>query len=142
MEIMKAIAKLIESDTQSGYVPTYLPRPVLHVKGKEVNGPRSHIKSLTFTDAVEQYGLKLREKDLEIAYERASLNFKGQMRQNFLVLMDRDRDRDFGTHTRPRGGRWSRGGGRGSGGSPSGRGRGGTKRSGDWSESEKKMPKR
>jgi hypothetical protein len=58
MEIMKAIAKLIESDTQSGYVPTYLPRPVLHVKGKEVNGPRSHIKSLTFTDAVEQYCLE------------------------------------------------------------------------------------
>jgi hypothetical protein len=124
LEIMKAIARLVDSDTEVGYVPTYLPRPILHVKGKSASGPRKHIKSLTFTDAIEQYGMRLSSRDLGPSYEKASWNFQGQMRQNFVVLQDRE---ESGGSGRPSGpgstrGTWrgrGRGGGTG-GGTPRG----------------------
>jgi hypothetical protein len=90
LEIMKAIARLVDSETKVGYVPTYLPRPILHVKGKVATGPRRHIRSLTFTDSIEQYGMRLGPRDLSLAYEKAAWNFQGQMRQNFVVLHDRE----------------------------------------------------
>jgi len=125
LEIMKAIARLVDSDKEVGYVPTYLPRPILHVKGKTASGPRRHIKSLTFTDAIEQYGVKLSAKDLGPAYEKASWNFQGQMRQNFVVLQDRE---EMGGPARPSGSGSGRGSwrGRGGGGGGSGTPRGGT----------------
>jgi hypothetical protein len=122
MEIMKAIARLVESDTEVGYVPTYLPRPILHVKGKTASGPRKHIKSLTFTDAIEQYGMRLSSKDLGPAYEKASWNFQGQMRQNFVVLQDREESGGSGRPSGSTRGTWrgrGRGGGTG-GGTPRG----------------------
>jgi hypothetical protein len=96
-EILRAIARKIESKTEVGYVPTYLPRPILHIKAKDEKSapgtsftPRKHIKTLTFADAIEQYGKSLRKVDLHFAYERASWNFQGQMRQNFVVLKDQN----------------------------------------------------
>ena len=96
-EILRAIARKIESKTEVGYVPTYLPRPILHIKAKDEKSapgtsftPRKHIKTLTFADAIEQYGKSLRHEDLHFAYERASWNFQGQMRQNFVVLKDQN----------------------------------------------------
>jgi len=135
IEIMKAIAKIVETDSEIGYVPTYLSRPILHIKEKEGNGgagartPRRHIKSLTFADAIEQYGLRLEEKHLTWAYEKASWNFQGQMRQNFVVLGDRamtgGASGSSGT-SGPSRGAWPRGG-RARGGTP-GMGRGGGKK--------------
>jgi hypothetical protein len=52
--------------------------------------PRKHIKTLTFADAIEQYGKSLRHEDLHFAYEKAAWNFQGQMRQNFVVLKDQN----------------------------------------------------
>ncbi len=82
-EIMRAIGRKIETDTQIGYVPTYLPRPILHIKAKENSemggGGKRHIRSLMFADAVSQYGNKIDFSDLGFAYEKAAHNFEGQM---------------------------------------------------------------
>lgn len=140
LEIMKAIARQIESDTETGYVPTYLPRPILHVKGKSVSGPRRHIRSLTFTDAIEQYGMNLTLKDLGPAYEKAAWNFQGQMRQNFVVLQDRSEEAGGATRTPgPSRGSWR---GRGGGGGASAAPRGGVKRPYEGKSPEGKFQKR
>jgi hypothetical protein len=141
IEIMKVIAKIVESDSEVGYVPTYLSRPILHIKEKEANGagagagartPRRHIKSLTFADAIEQYGLRLEEKHLTWAYEKASWNFQGQMRQNFVVLGDQAMT---GGASGPSRGAWPRGGRARGGGTPE-RGQGGKKRPMEESDTE------
>jgi hypothetical protein len=113
MEIMKAIARKIESETEVGYVPTYLPRPILHIKGREASGPRRHIRSLTFADAIEQYGLNLEQTDLGLAYDKAAWNFQGQMHQNFVVLMDREEMTGGSGHPSTAKGAWRGRGGRG-----------------------------
>jgi len=95
-EIMKAIARRIESDSETAYVPTFLPRPILHIKAKsdrsssEPRGrdPRKHLSSLTFADSIMQYGGLISGSDLEPAYKKAAGNFRGQMRQHFVVLED------------------------------------------------------
>ncbi len=46
------------------------------------------LNSLTFADAVSQYGNKIDFSDLGFAYEKAAHNFEGQMWQNFVVLRD------------------------------------------------------
>ena len=146
LEIMKAIARLIESDSEVGYVPTYLPRPILHVKGKAATGPRRHIKSLTFTDAIEQYGMKLDKNHLGSAYDKAAWNFQGQMRQNFIVLQDRDEAGGATRHPGSTRGTWRGRGGshpspasgaRGSGGPKTGQ-----KRPAEGNEPERKFPKK
>lgn len=156
IEIMKAIAKIIDSDSEVGYVPTYLSRPILHIKEKETNSggsgpgariPRRHIKSLTFADAIEQFGLRLEERHLTWAYEKASWNFQGQMRQNFVVLADRAvATGSAGPSRGPRGtgsGTWARGGGGRGRGMPETRRGGGTKRAHEDPESdEKSAPKK
>ena len=118
-EILRAIARHVDSATEMGYVPTYLPRPILHIKAKEQGsssgptfGPRKHIKTLTFTDAIAQYGRALDDRDLSFAYEKAAWNFQGQMRQNFVVLRDHEEKGHTGSY---------RGAGRGGGGAPRGK---------------------
>ncbi len=89
IDIMKAVARRIESGTETAYVPNFLPRPILHVKAKGPGGePRRHISSLTFADTIMEYGGLLKGGDLASAYKRAGLNFRGQMRQHFVVLED------------------------------------------------------
>jgi hypothetical protein len=146
-EIMKAIARQVETDKEVGYVPTYLPRPILHIKGKEVTGPRKHIRSLTFTDAIEQYGRRVEAGDLRTAYDKAAWNFQGQMRQHFVVLMDKDELSRGSGYSGPSRGAWRGRGGRGSpstdrGRSTGGARGGGTKRASDESVPEGKFQKK
>lgn len=89
MDIMKAIAKRIESATESAYVPNFLSRPILHIKKKAVT-PASQVRSLTFVDAVSQFGGELQRGDLDIAYDKARGHFRGTMRQHFIVFADPD----------------------------------------------------
>jgi hypothetical protein len=114
-EIMRAIGRKIETNTQVGYDPTYLPRPILHIKAKDNSeapgGSRRHIRSLTFADAVSQYGNRLEFSDLGHAYEKAAHNFEGQMRQNFVVLRDKDELHSRGWGARGRGSGTPRGSG-------------------------------
>jgi uncharacterized membrane protein YgcG len=99
IEIMKTIARRIESSTETAYVPTFLPRPIMHIKAKSdrsesgtrgKHDPRRHIGSLTFADSIMQYGGLISGNDLEPAYKKAAGNFRGQMRQHFVVLEDSD----------------------------------------------------
>jgi len=85
IDIMKAIARRIESNVQSAYVPNFLPRPILHIKAIDT---RRHISSLTFSDAVKEYGGLIKGSNLAPAYKRAGGNFRDQMRQHFVVLED------------------------------------------------------
>lgn len=89
MDIMKAIASKIETDTEVAYVPNFLPRPIMHIKRKlagEQSGSRGHVKTLTFVDSVVEYGNVVSKKDLSRAYDSAKNNFGGMMSQHFLVL--------------------------------------------------------
>jgi hypothetical protein len=101
IDLMKAIARRIESDSESAYVPSFLPRPILHIKAKsrgdhsrgEKGDPKKHLSSLTFADAIKEYGGLIRDNDLAPAYKRAGINFRGQMRQHFVVLEDLEEHR-------------------------------------------------
>jgi hypothetical protein len=44
--------------------------------------------AFTFGDALEKYGIQLRQGDVGEAYRRAGVAFKGQMQQKFVVLHD------------------------------------------------------
>ena len=89
IEIMKAIAKKIESHKESAYVPGFLPRPILQIKSK-TGGPEGRggkfINSLTFAESIQQYGGLVDVNDLTPAYKKAGQNFRGTMRQHFAVL--------------------------------------------------------
>jgi hypothetical protein len=122
MDIMKAIAKRIESATESAYVPNFLSRPILHIKKKAVT-PASQVRSLTFADAVTQFGGELQRGDLDIAYDKAKGQFRGVMRQHFIVFADPEP----ASWSNPSG---TRGPGSSRGKGPTGAARG-TKRSGD-----------
>jgi hypothetical protein len=66
MDIMKAIANKIESDTEVAYVPNFLLRPIMHIKRKlvgEQSGSRGHVQTLTFVNfcvRVRKFGVKER----------------------------------------------------------------------------------
>jgi hypothetical protein len=117
IEIMKAMARKIESQRETAYVPMFLPRPILHIKVKVPGGKGLHLNSLTFAEAIQQYGEKLNQDDLVSAYQKAGGNFKGQMRQHFVVLAENVQiDRSRFTHPPPstRGNKSGRGMKRGS----------------------------
>ena len=99
IDIMKSIARRIESDRETAYVPSFLPRPILHIKAKNRDGParggeggdpRKHLSSYTFADAIKEYGGLIQGSDLAPAYKRAGSNFRGQMRQHFVVMEDQE----------------------------------------------------
>ncbi len=51
------------------------------------------MSSLTFADAIKEYGGLIRDNDLAPAYKRAGINFRGQMHQHFVVLEDLEEHR-------------------------------------------------
>ena len=87
MDIMKAIAKRLESATESAYVPNFLARPIMHIKKKAATSA-TPVRSLTFVEAVCQYGGKLQMGDLDIAFDKAKGHFRGMMRQHFILFSD------------------------------------------------------
>ena len=100
MEVMKAIAIKIESATEVAYVPNFLPRPIMHIKkktGAGETGARGHVKTLTFVDTIIEYGNTVSKRDLTRAYDAAKGNFKGLMKQHFLVLDDQEAPPAAGT---------------------------------------------
>jgi len=94
MDIMKAIARRIETNEESAYVPNFLSRPIMHIKKKPREGeaarPASFIKTLTFVEAVCLHGRALKKGDLDGAQDKAKGHFRGTMRQHFLLLEDLD----------------------------------------------------
>ena len=89
MDIMKSIAKRIETSTESAYVPNFLSRPIMHIKKKTKEGearPGNFVKTLTFVEAVCLHGRALKRGDLDTAQQKARGHFRGTMRQHFLLL--------------------------------------------------------
>jgi hypothetical protein len=82
IDILKAMAKKFTSDQEDLFVYGYASRPVLHNKPKDQKKPMW----LTFSDALVRFGSGLRRVDLEEAYRRTGVAFRGQLQQNFVVL--------------------------------------------------------
>ncbi len=65
----------------------------MHIKkktGAGETGVRGHVKTLTFVDTIIEYGNTVSKRDLTRAYDAAKGNFKGLMKQHFLVLDDQE----------------------------------------------------
>ena len=127
IDILKAIARKITNDKEAAFVSSFISRPVLQIK-KIIQGEETFpYKSFTFVEAVVRFRNEIEDRDLDEAYERASV-FEAELEQNFLVLTSsgrrnrpiRDRaNAGQGGHRGGRGGlrgydgRWGGRGGRG-----------------------------
>jgi hypothetical protein len=130
IDVMKAIAKKVTNDDIQAYVVGFISRPIMHLRKKSDGRDVKPHKSLTFTEAIENYGQLIYAADLERAYTRAGSAFKGVMQQNFVVLHDKTPHATY--RPAPRSSGYPRGTGpRGHG---MARGRGGD-RGGSWSRS-------
>ena len=126
---MKAIAKKVTNEEIQAYVVGFISRPIMHLMRKSDGRDVKLHKSLTFTEAIENYGHLIYAADIERAYTRAGSAFKGVMQQNFVVLHDKTPHHPT-YRSAPRGSGYPRGSG------PRGmaRGRGGD-RGGSWTRS-------
>jgi hypothetical protein len=95
IDVMKAIAKKLTSTTESAHVAAFSSRPILHVRTKG-EGPEPVTRAYTFIDSIIKFGSILRQDDLEEAYRRAGVAFRGQLGQHFVVLRDQDGVRSGG----------------------------------------------
>lgn len=86
-EVLRAIARKLNADDRAGYVPLHGLRPMIHV-GPRVEGKVSIRETYTYVDAVLRFQKTLSRDDLAYAYSRAGDQFRGTMRQNFIVLDD------------------------------------------------------
>jgi len=134
IEILKAIAKKLTSETENAYVQGFISRPVMVYLSRDpsVSLCSGTGRSYSFSDAVSRYGDLLVATDLVASYKRAGSTFQGSMEQYFVVLIEaEDRPSLTGTNATVVGhrGRGARGGRRGTHGLAGfGRGR---KRQGD-----------
>jgi hypothetical protein len=84
IEIMRAIVKKCATEEDRMFLNQYCNRPFVRV-----TNTRTRIeKVMTFTDLVQNYGCRVEDKDLDLAYKRAGKKFKGQMGQIFGVLKE------------------------------------------------------
>ena len=90
IEIMRAIAKKLTTESESGYVQGFISKPVMHYMVKESMPSfcAGTGRSYNFVDAVSRYGDLLMPTDLAPAYRRAGDTFKGSMEHYFIVLKD------------------------------------------------------
>ena len=88
IEIMRAIALKLKTDTEDAYVQGFISRPLLHYRSVD---PTNRIaggadRSYTFVDAVSRFGDLLMDPDLTTSYARAGHTFAGAMEHYFIVL--------------------------------------------------------
>ena len=88
IEIMRAIATKLATETEDAYVQGFVSRPLLHYRSVDsshkVAGGAD--RSYTFVDAVARFGDLLMDVDLTNSYARAGHTFKGAMEHYFVVL--------------------------------------------------------
>ena len=70
IEILKAMAKCLGSNSETMYVSAFSSRPLLHVRPKETG---SRQLAFTFADAITRYGKQIRQSDLGEAYRRLAI---------------------------------------------------------------------
>jgi hypothetical protein len=142
VDVMKAIARRLTNQNDLAYVAGFTSKPMMHIRKAGPPSPATKpLKSFSYIDAVTRFGHLVDIDDLETAYGRAGTSFNGQLRQNFVVLNERDQSklqsvtRSAGTSGARGPGGHARGGHGGQRGSGSGRGQPlrtqGQKRSGD-----------
>lgn len=90
IEVLRAVSRKLTTDEVSGYCPIYGMRPVLHV-GPKANGRVDAKETLTYIPAIQKYGNLLSVRDLSYAYRAIGDNFKGCLRQTFIILNESDR---------------------------------------------------
>jgi len=90
IDILKSLARKISDKKDLAYVSGFISRPMMHIK--KVGAPANvrPMKSFTYIDAISRFGNLLTPGDLDTAYGRAGVAFKGQLSQNFVVLSDAD----------------------------------------------------
>lgn len=90
IEILKALAKKLTTETESAYVQGFISRPVLRYLSEDptANLTAGTGRSYSFVDAVSRYGDLLQAQDLVSAYKRAGGTFRGAMEQYFVVLSE------------------------------------------------------
>ncbi len=90
IEILRALAKLLTTDTEEAYVQSFTSRPMLHYQSKEgVQYPLPGTnRSYSFVEAVGKWGSSLTTTHLLPAYRRARPAFIGCLEQYFVVLKE------------------------------------------------------
>ena len=104
IEILRALSKVLTSDTQEAFVKGFTSRPVLLVKarvpevtelmdsGSDQVQPsvvnESSGRSYTFCEAVEKWGHLVVQSGLTMAYRKACPAFNGCLEQYFVVLKE------------------------------------------------------
>lgn len=90
IEIMKALAKKLVTETETAYVHGFSSRPVLYYNA--VPDAASHAsgtgRSYSFVDSVIRFGDLVQDQDLVAAYKRAGNTFGGAMEQYFVLLRE------------------------------------------------------
>jgi hypothetical protein len=86
VEIMQAIVRKCASNEERMFLHKFCNRPNIRLTNTRTKAERI----LTFTDLIENYGHRMEEKELEKAYKVAGQRFKGQMRQIFGILKDKE----------------------------------------------------
>ena len=88
IEIMRAIALKLKTETEDAYVQGFVSRPLLHYRSvdaaNKVAGGAD--RSYTFVDSVSRFGDLLMDEDLTNSYARAGHTFRGAMEHYFVVL--------------------------------------------------------
>jgi hypothetical protein len=90
IEIMRAIALKLTTDTEEAYVQGFISRPLLHYRSVD---PTNKVaggadRSYTFVDAVSRFGDLLLDSDLTASYARAGHTFAGAMEHYFVILSE------------------------------------------------------
>ena len=85
IDILKAMAKKNSNEKEIMLVSAFVSRPVIHVRSKDGG---SRLGVFNFSDALVRFGSNLTVIELEEAYRRAGLAFRGQLQQNFVVLTE------------------------------------------------------
>jgi hypothetical protein len=120
IEILKAIAKKLTTETESAFVQSFISRPVMRYVSEDENLEVSGTgRSYSFVDAVLRFGDLVQDADLTSAYKRAGGTFRGAMEQYFILLREaEDVSVASEVNTTPRGVRGGRGGRGGRGSTP------------------------
>jgi len=129
VDVMKAIARRLTNQNDLAYVAGFTSKPMMHIRKAGPPSPATKpLKSFSYIDSVTRFGHLVDIDALETAYGRAGTSFNGQLRQNFVILNERDQSklqsvtRSAGTSGSRGPGGHARGGHGGPRGSGSGRG--------------------
>jgi hypothetical protein len=88
IEVLKAITKKFDSDSEKLWLSQYVVRPFI----RSTNMATKQEKIFTYSDAVERYGLRMNREELNYAYQRVGMAFRGQLAQHFVILHDPQRE--------------------------------------------------